>query len=195
MNNQRAYTVLNIKSMDEEERIIEGIATTPTPDRMNDIVESKGAVFKLPMPLLWQHNHQKPVGTVEFAEPGEKGIPFKARISKIAEEGTLRDRVEEAWQSVKHGLVRAVSIGFKPLEYVYLEDTDGIRFTKWEWYELSLVTIPANADATITAIKQYDAAYRPASGQKKEKRHNQSRIVRLHDCDQSKPFVIQQIKR
>lgn len=195
MNNQRAYTVLNIKSMDDEERVIEGIATTPTPDRMNDVVDSKGAKFKLPMPLLWQHDHSKPVGFVEFAEPTDKGIPFRARISKVDEPGTLRDRVEEAWQSVKYGLVRAVSIGFRALEYNYMDDSDGIHFKEWEWMELSLVTIPANAEATIMAVKKYDAAHRPASGQKEEKRQNQSHIVRLNDRDKSQPFVIQKIKR
>lgn len=59
-----------------------------------------------------------------------------------------------AWQSVKAKLVRGVSIGFRPIEYSYM-DTGGIHFTASEIYELSLVTIPANASATIQTIKAY----------------------------------------
>ena len=74
--------------------------------------------------------------------------------------GKLRERIEEAWESVKAGLIRGVSIGFRPLE-------DGIeflkggvlRFTKIEILELSLVAIPANADASITTIKSIDAPH------------------------------------
>ncbi|MFM7011873.1 MAG: peptidase U35, partial [Betaproteobacteria bacterium] len=60
----RAYSVLTIKSYDDDERTIEGIATTPSPDRYGDIVEPDGAKFQLPIPLLWQHDSDKPVGHV-----------------------------------------------------------------------------------------------------------------------------------
>lgn len=151
----RAYTILDIKGYDDERREIEGVASTPSPDRMEDIVEPLGAVFKLPMPLLWQHNHDEPIGWVTFAKPTKSGIPFRAQIARIDEPGRLQDRLDEAWQSIKTGLVRAVSIGFKPLEYAIM-DAGGWRFLKWEWLELSAVTIPANADCNITTVKSYD---------------------------------------
>jgi HK97 family phage prohead protease len=151
----RAYSLLDIRAVDDDARVIEGIASTPSPDRYGDIVDPMGAKFALPMPLLWQHNAEKPVGTVEFAKPTKSGIPFKARIAKVDEPGTLKDRVDEAWQSLKARLVRAVSIGFRSLKHSYL-DNGGIEFSEWEWLELSLVTIPANADATITSIKSID---------------------------------------
>lgn len=156
---QRAYSLLEFKGMDDELRVIEGMASTPSPDRMGDIVDPMGAKFALPMPLLWQHQHDKPVGQVEFAKPTKAGIPFKARIAKVDEPGTLKDRLDETWQSVKAGLVRAVSIGFRALEYKHI-DKGGIHFSEWEWMELSLVTIPAQAEATITNIKNIDAAIR-----------------------------------
>lgn len=161
----RAYSVLTVKAVDDEQRIIRGIASTPSPDRMGDIVEPLGAQFKTPMPLLWQHQHDKPVGLVEFAQPNKDGIPFVARLPAIAEPGTLKDRVDEAWQSVKAGLVAAVSIGFQAIpEQVERLKSGGLRFKEWEWIELSLVTIPANAEATITAIKSIDSELRAASG-------------------------------
>lgn len=151
----RMYSVLGVKAVEEEGRIIRGIATTPTPDRVGDIVESLGVKFKNPMPLLWQHRADKPVGTVSFDKPTKDGITFEAKLANIAEPGTLKDRVDEAWQSLKAGIVSAVSIGFRPLEYSFMEN-GGIKFTESEVVELSLVTIPANADATITAIKSID---------------------------------------
>lgn len=159
----RAYSVLDVRGVDDESRVIEGIASTPTPDRYGDIVEPLGAQFATPMPLLWQHDSGKPVGLVEFAKPTKTGIPFRAKLAAVVEAGALRDRIEEAWQSVKYGLVRAVSIGFNPLEYAWM-DGGGMHFLEWEWLELSLVTIPANADATITAIKAIDRKTLAATG-------------------------------
>jgi HK97 family phage prohead protease len=159
----RAYSILNVKSFDDDERIISGIATTPTTDRVGDVVNPLGAKFALPIPFLWQHRHDEPVGHVEFAEAGADGIPFRARIEKLDEPGTLKDRLDEAWQSLKLKLVRFVSIGFNPLEYAFIEG-GGIRYDSWEWLELSAVTIPAQPDAVITAVKKFDAQLRAAEG-------------------------------
>src|SRR3546814_11768941 len=115
MQNQRAYSLLEFKAVNEDERIIRGIATTPEVDRVGDIVESLGIKFKNPLPLLWQHQHDAPVGTVKFDAPTKDGVTFEATLPRIAEEGTLRDRIEEAWQSMKAKLVRGVSIGFRPI--------------------------------------------------------------------------------
>lgn len=161
--NQRAYTLLDVRQYDDEKRTIEGIASTPAADRHGDVVEPLGAKFKLPMPLLWQHDHSAPVGEVTFAKPTKDGIPFKAKLAKIDEPGRLKDRLDEAWQSVKLGLVKAVSIGFRSVEHTFM-DNGGIKFKEWEWMELSLVTIPANSEATITSIKSADRAARAAAG-------------------------------
>jgi HK97 family phage major capsid protein/HK97 family phage prohead protease len=152
----RAYSLLDIKSVSDEQRIITGTATTPTPDRVGDIVEPLGVKFKNPMPLLWQHRSDAPVGTVKFDKPTKDGITFQAKLPKIDEPGPLKDRVDTAWGEVKTGLVRAVSIGFRSIEYSRMED-GGLRFIESEVLELSLVTIPAQAEATIQTIKSIDA--------------------------------------
>lgn len=159
----RAYSVLTIRSVNEDQRIIEGIASTPTTDRMGDVVDPMGAKFSIPMPLLWQHDSTQPIGEVTFAKATKTGIPFKAQIADVREAGALKDRLDEAWQSIKLGLVKAVSIGFRAIKYAFM-DEGGIEFQEWEWLELSAVTIPANADATITTIRSVDASARAASG-------------------------------
>lgn len=162
---KRAYSVLTIKAMDEEKREIVGIATTPTTDRTGDIVEPKGGEFKLPIPLLWQHDSHQPIGHVTHAKVTDAGIEVRATLVKIAEPGALKERLDEAWQSIKSGLVRGFSIGFRPLEEARIGDTYSYRYLKWLWLELSAVTIPANGDCSITAIKSIDEAMRrTASG-------------------------------
>lgn len=156
METNRAYSVLEIKSVDSDQREISGIATTPETDRMGDIVDPLGAKFAAEIPLLWQHQHDKPVGVAKFGKATKTGIPFTASLPEIAEAGPLKELVDMAWQSVKAKLVRGVSIGFRALEYSFME-TGGIKFAETEIYELSLVTIPANASATIQTIKAFDA--------------------------------------
>ena len=157
-----AHCFLTTKSEDGDQRIIEGIASTPNPDRVNDEIDPMGAEYNLPMPLLFHHDRRQPVGKVISATRNKDGIKFKAQFANPTEPGTLKDRVDEAWQSVKEGLISAVSIGFRIKEYSVL-DNGGWKVLKWDWYELSLVTIPANADCTIETIKSIDNKYRGAS--------------------------------
>ena len=154
----RAYSVLTVKAVDAEQRTIAGIASTPEPDRMGDVVEPLGITYKNPLPLLLYHDTKKPVGTVTFKKPTKDGLEFTASLPTVTDPGTLRDRVDEAWQSVKAGLLAGVSIGFRSIEEAYNKDTGGFRFLKTEILELSLVAIPANADATISSIKSLDLA-------------------------------------
>lgn len=163
----RAYSLLTVKSLSDDERVIGGIATTPVTDRAGDIVEPLGAEFKLPIPLLWQHDSYEPIGHVTKAKVTANGIEIEAKLTKIEEPGSLKDRLDEAWLSIKSGLVRGLSIGFKEIEAARIEQTFSFRFTKWLWLELSAVTIPANADATIQVVKSIDTAQRAATGRER----------------------------
>jgi HK97 family phage prohead protease len=163
----RAYSILDVKGVADDDKFVyvEGIASTPTVDRQGDSVDPMGAKFTAPMPLLWQHDAHKPVGQMTFARPTKSGIPFKAQIPKITEAGTLKDRVDEAIQSLKYGLVSAVSIGFRILQDGYeVMEGGGWNIKSWEWMELSLVTIPANSEAVISAVKSADIATLSALG-------------------------------
>jgi HK97 family phage prohead protease len=166
----RAYSLLTIKGVDEEARVITGMATTPAPDRLQDVVEPDGAQFKLPMPLLWQHDSVQPIGHVTAAKVGKAGIEIVAKLARIVEPGRLKDRLDEAWQSIKAGLVQGLSIGFKPIKEERIPQTKGIRFTEWSWLETSAVTIAANQEASITTIRSIDTAQRAASGQQVPRR-------------------------
>ena len=201
----RAYSVLTVKAVDDDARVITGIATTPSVDRVGDIIEPLGVKFTNPMPLLRAHDHEQPIGEVKFDAPTENGIGFTASIPQIAEPGLLKDRVDMAWGELKYGLVRAVSIGFRPIEYSYIEG-GGIRFTECEVFELSTVAIPAQADALISTIKSVDRKLRIAAGVPEPEppapvapaaSGKSVRVVKLDDParDRAPPFVIRDIKR
>lgn len=162
----RVYSTMVIKAVDEDKREITGIASTPGTDRMGDIVEPGGAEFTLPIPLLWQHDHLQPIGNVFAARITREGIEIRASVVKPTPDmpSQLIARLEEAWSSIKAKLVRGLSIGFSPIEWALMDS--GIRFTRWNWHELSAVTVPANAEASITSIKSLDTALRASSGSK-----------------------------
>lgn len=160
----RAYSILELKEVDDEKRVLTGIATTPSTDRMDDVVEPKGALFRLPLPFLWQHNRNAPIGNVTKATVKPTGIEVSVQLAKMEGNGPLKQIAEDAWAAIKAGVVRGLSIGFKPIESADIDGSWGKRFLKWEWIELSAVTIPANADATITTIKALDDAVRSGRG-------------------------------
>ncbi len=152
----RAYSALHVKqvSVDADVVRIKGIASTPKPDRVHDVVNPMGARFKTPMPLLLQHNHDKPVGVVTFAKPNKNGIPFEAELPRIKEAGLLKDRVDEAIHALQYKLMSFVSVGFMPdPEKTKRLPSGGYQFDEWDWFELSIVTIPAHPDAVITSVK------------------------------------------
>jgi len=217
--NNRAYSRLEIKAVDEGRRVITGTATTPSVDRVGDIIDPLGVEFDNPLPFLWMHDHGMPVGEVRFDKPTKAGINFAAEFvhPDTVESVTLKDRLQLAWDSVKTGLVRAVSVGFRPLEWAFI-DGGGIRYDKSEVYELSGVVVPANAEALIAGVKslygatdidiikavdaearheagipdpEIPAAPDPAATGKSV------RVVKLDEParDRAKPYVIRQIKR
>src|SRR5580765_1483461 len=149
----RAYSILTVKAVDDETRTITGMASTPSPDRLEDVVEPTGAQFKLPLPLLWQHDSSQPIGHVTHAKVGKSGIEIVAKIAK-----GVTAEIDRAWALIKAGLVPGLSIGFKSLKHEIIPTTKGIRFKKWSWLELSCVTIAANEQATITTIRSLDTA-------------------------------------
>ena len=60
MTLKRACTLMTVKSVNEDDRIITGIASTPSPDRDGDIMEPEGAKFRSDTPFAtYRHMHTK----------------------------------------------------------------------------------------------------------------------------------------
>jgi HK97 family phage major capsid protein/HK97 family phage prohead protease len=155
----REYAILDVKSFDASARTFSGIATTPTMDRTGDVLEPSGVTFQNPIPLLFHHDRQSPIGLATLGAPTAAGVPFEATIPIVTEPGRLKDRTDEAWQSITASLIRGVSVGYRILKNgAELLKHGRLHLTKTEIIELSLVTIPANVEATILAIKSLDAS-------------------------------------
>ena len=173
----RAYSVLTVKAVDHEQRTIAGIASTPEPDRMGDVVEPLGITYKNPLPLLLYHDSKKPVGHVKFKKPTAAGLEFTA---SAADASTSRARCATA--STKPGRAsrracwRASRSGSARSKRRSTKTPNGFRFLKTEILELSLVAIPANAGATIQSIKSLDLA---ASGRHLSRDRDPLPIVRV----------------
>lgn len=143
----RHVTYLTAKAVERGgDRWIEGWATTPAEDRMGDIVLPEGAVYRLPLPLLFAHKHDEPIGSVVEAFVTKAGIRIRAKLTAGV------SRAEEVWRLLQDGALTAVSVGFRVLKSSPLPN-GGLRFDKWDWHELSVVSVPANTEARISVGK------------------------------------------
>jgi len=154
----RACSTLIWKAVDEaaDHLILEGVASSARPDLAGDVLESKGAAYTLPMPLLMQHDRDRPVGEVVAARVSDTDITIRAKVVK--DSGLAY--VDDAWKQIKAGLVKGLSIGAQPLKAEPILDKDGrmsgVRYTAWRWLELSAVTLPMNTDASIEIVRAFD---------------------------------------
>jgi HK97 family phage major capsid protein/HK97 family phage prohead protease len=125
------------------------VLSDATKDRMGDVIEPKGWQldnFRSNPMALFNHNSSFPIGTWEDVKV--QGGRLVGKL-KLAARGTS-DRIDEIISLVEQGILRAVSVGFSPIERKPLDD-GGIRFTKQELLETSLVSIPANPAAVQLA--------------------------------------------
>ena len=152
---KHANLAVTIKSVDERARTVRGIASTASLDRQGDIVEPLGARWRgADLPFMVAHDHRLVVGRVKFEKPTKLGIAFEAHLPEIREPGPLRDRVETAYLELKYGLVKSVSLGFKPDDgKVEQLPSGGLRFLQFEIYELSMVAVGAQQDAEVLEVR------------------------------------------
>ncbi len=156
----RAYSTFEVKSLNDDRRLITGIATTPAIDLQNDVVEPRGGIFKLPLPLLMGHDHAQPVGNVTEARVTDAGIEVTCQFASVDEPPSLKEELDRAWGLVRARLVRGLSIGFVSLESVPIPGTGGVRHKSWSWIELSAVVVPANQSSNILTVRACDVQAR-----------------------------------
>ena len=132
------------------------IASSNRQDRYGDIIEQEWELtdFWRNPTLLWGHNSfNLPVGWVREFSPSEDRSQSIARV-EFAPAGH-DEFVDKLVRAVNLRLVRAVSVGFIPLEVEDILDPrgrwDGYHFLRNQLIELSVCTIPANPDALNVA--------------------------------------------
>ncbi|KAB0679517.1 HK97 family phage prohead protease [Aureimonas leprariae] len=129
-----------------------------TPDRVGDMIE-KGAFADaaLPVPMLFGHNPNDPVGVWTHVQETAEGLAVKGRL--------LVDdvpRAREVRALVAAGTLGGLSIGFstkKAAPRVSNGRTVGRTISSLELVEISLVTIPAHPGARVTSAKNAARAF------------------------------------
>ena len=141
-------------------------------DRYGDIIDAKGwdlKAFKKNPIALFGHSSGFPIGNwANVRIEGEKLIG----TLQLAAKGTSA-RIDELISLVEQGVLRAVSVGFRPLESEPInpkEPWGGQRYLKQELLETSLVSVPANpaALAIAKAMKISDETLVMAFGEQAE---------------------------
>ncbi len=130
------------------EREIRIVATTGVIDRQGDIVDPLGVQLDNYKPnnvVLAGHDPSQPIGN---AWPSIVNGRLEATV-RFAPAG-VSAKADEFCGLYKSGVMKAVSIGFQPIESEPLAG-GGRRFTKWELLEISLVAVPANSEALVIA--------------------------------------------
>lgn len=105
---------------------------------------AKGRAF----PILWQHNSAHPIGVYDKIEEDSKGLRVTGRL--LVDDVAL---ARETHALMKAGAVTGLSIGYFVRKSSYDELT-GIRtLSQVDLEEVSVVTMPANDEARVDAIK------------------------------------------
>lgn len=133
---------------------IEFVLSDATPDRYGDVIDPEGWVldnFKKNPIALFNHRSDFPIGRWENLKIGDKGLVGNLRM---APEGTS-ERIDELRALINAGILRAVSVGFMPLESKSIKNGAGQyigeEYLKQELIETSLVSVPANPNAVQLA--------------------------------------------
>jgi HK97 family phage prohead protease len=125
-------------------------------DRYGDVIFARGwdlANFNANPIALFGHD----AGTVENVIGRAKNVRVEGSrlIGDIEFMGAdVNPNAEAVYQMVKGGFLKTVSVGFQPIEWELAKDKSrpqGVNFKKQELLEISIVPIPANANALLLA--------------------------------------------
>lgn len=98
-------------------------------------------------PLLFNHDQDEYIGVIESATIGAD------RKGRAVVRFSENDDAEKIWRDVQAGILKNVSVGYRINEVKLTEErsngTDVYTVSRWEPYEVSIVTIPADVTVGI----------------------------------------------
>jgi len=138
----------------DETGVVTGIAWPfGTPDRIGDVVEKGAFAGALPpVPMLFGHDQNDPVGVWDDITEGADGLRVKGRL--LVEEVA---RAREVRALVRSGAVGGLSIGFVTRKSTPRRG-GGRTISALDLHEISLVSIPMHPGARVTSAKSAAAA-------------------------------------
>jgi HK97 family phage prohead protease len=112
------------------------------------------------LPILYNHDQDKVVGSVLEATYDRFGLLIKAKIVKLPGDNLTN----YVYHAVKSGIIKAFSVGIivKGFDVVEQDDEEYLQLTKSECIEVSLVAVPANHEALfrMTNLKSVDGVHK-----------------------------------
>lgn len=102
-------------------------------------------------PLLWSHDMSMPIGKATLSDQ-KKGLAVDAQlmVGKVT-------KATEAFELAQAGVLGGFSIGYKAVKSQTDPKTYARRLEDVKLFEVSLVAVPMNPLAGITAIKQIES--------------------------------------
>jgi HK97 family phage prohead protease len=151
------------KSVKDKKRVLRFIGSTEVKDRDNEVVKSSGwklANYKKNPVVMVNHQHRElPVAKTNrvWIDKDKKALMFDIEFP----EADIHPQGDTLFKLIKNGYMNATSVGFQPnMEKATFANKKGdpsITFNEQELLEISIVSVPANPQALMTA-KSYEKA-------------------------------------
>jgi len=148
----RASFDTEIKAAGDDSRVLTFTISTASVDRMGDTIKVEGWKLdnyrKNPV-VLWAHASD----TMPLAKANKiwvEGGKLMAEVEFMPRE--ISGFADAVFRALQGGYLSATSVGFAPIKYAFSEEDGrsfGIDFLEQELLELSIVPVPANAEALI----------------------------------------------
>ena len=116
------------------------------PGAFADSLDQMRAKGRMPA-MLWQHRQGEPIGAYQAMSEVKDGLECTGRLALKTQRGA------EAYELMKMDAVSGLSIGGFTRADSYDHKTDIRTITKFELWEVSVVTFPMNDEARISAVK------------------------------------------
>lgn len=121
------------------------------PDSYGDVVAAGAFADSLRsgvMPkMFWQHDASKPIGRWIEAKEDGKGLYLRGKLNMDVQQA------REAHSHLKNGDIDGLSIGYRIKEYSVDTETGVWTLQKLDLKEVSVVSIGANSNATVSSVK------------------------------------------
>nr|WP_277606380.1 HK97 family phage prohead protease [Acinetobacter sp. NIPH 2699] len=98
--------------------------------------------------VLWQHQMAEPIGPFTEMKEDDYGLFVRGRL--LIDDDPLAKR---AHAHMKAGSVKGMSIGYMLKDWEYDSAKGAFLLKEIDLWEVSIVTMPANAEAKITEVK------------------------------------------
>lgn len=144
---RKAFPMANVEAIEDTRRIRFTISDGSI-DRDNDTISPHGwelQNYKSNPVVLWAHDAR----SLPIAKATAIGVENGALIAEA--EFATHPFAQTVYDLVRDGFLRATSVGFRALDYVLNAERQGVDFKRQELLEFSIVPVPANANALVSA--------------------------------------------